>query len=674
MTNTERVYVNTTDGNWYYYNGKSWVPGGKYQSSIEPNNVKILGINDYDIIKNIIDLSRYNIDLISKNLIKPFEYSEKNGATVRSKGISRISTTGSKATSETILVYGEPIHLEGGKTYTYAIFDIEDNPDNHTYSSCYFVKEKTNTAYRIDGNIVEIYALSSYVTFKTFTPPETISVEPCVYFGGPDYEAKKGTFRIFLVEGEYTQDDFVVRKDNLKDFFEGRVFKGTCSKNSKIPKWNIPVFYLAKGPGPFSNFGLDDVNPSECSYNIFLNDTSNGTWVSYSLPLMTNDTLVRDSISSFVPTSQHPDMPTSQKRWAICATEGTYTNFLNYNQEPQTLNKGEVAIFQHNSGEGVQWWDKRTIEGLTTKAYVDESINDALSPVTQNIEQYVTNWLDEHPEATTTVEDGSISAQKLEKTLSDKMSRFRADYKFSDTWELNKNDLNIIVGDGNMPNGIGSKNMILGIESLQANNQEHSANSEIAIGYHSLFRDWDGHLNTSIGHEAMDNVSHGEYNVAIGPSALRCQRVANYDGNSIEGETANNNTCVGHDTMLYAYGSNNTILGAEALRGTGYGSTGSNNIAIGYCAGKWNTDENDHLYIDNQDRKNRSGEINKSLIYGTFAEDIANQFVKINGMFACNGVTPQAPLVAKNDATDLQTAIELLNQIKDALQKAGIMK
>ena len=33
MTETDRVYVNTTDGNWYYYDGDSWEIGGTYQSS-----------------------------------------------------------------------------------------------------------------------------------------------------------------------------------------------------------------------------------------------------------------------------------------------------------------------------------------------------------------------------------------------------------------------------------------------------------------------------------------------------------------------------------------------------------------------------------------------------------------------------------------------------------------
>lgn len=33
MTDTSRIYVNTSDGNWYYYSGSAWVIGGVYQSS-----------------------------------------------------------------------------------------------------------------------------------------------------------------------------------------------------------------------------------------------------------------------------------------------------------------------------------------------------------------------------------------------------------------------------------------------------------------------------------------------------------------------------------------------------------------------------------------------------------------------------------------------------------------
>ena len=33
MTNTDRIYVNTTDGKWYYYDGDSWEIGGTYQAT-----------------------------------------------------------------------------------------------------------------------------------------------------------------------------------------------------------------------------------------------------------------------------------------------------------------------------------------------------------------------------------------------------------------------------------------------------------------------------------------------------------------------------------------------------------------------------------------------------------------------------------------------------------------
>ena len=41
MTNTSKVYVLTTTGEWYYYNGSSWISGGTYQST---------GIGDNEVV------------------------------------------------------------------------------------------------------------------------------------------------------------------------------------------------------------------------------------------------------------------------------------------------------------------------------------------------------------------------------------------------------------------------------------------------------------------------------------------------------------------------------------------------------------------------------------------------------------------------------------------------
>ena len=46
MTDTDRVYVNTSDGNWYYYDGDSWEIGGAYQSSgIADNSINYMMID-----------------------------------------------------------------------------------------------------------------------------------------------------------------------------------------------------------------------------------------------------------------------------------------------------------------------------------------------------------------------------------------------------------------------------------------------------------------------------------------------------------------------------------------------------------------------------------------------------------------------------------------------------
>jgi len=51
MTDTTRNYINTTDNNWYYYNGSSWVIGGSYV--LPDNAVNITGVlKDVNLSKN----------------------------------------------------------------------------------------------------------------------------------------------------------------------------------------------------------------------------------------------------------------------------------------------------------------------------------------------------------------------------------------------------------------------------------------------------------------------------------------------------------------------------------------------------------------------------------------------------------------------------------------------
>ena len=52
MTETDRIYVNTTDGKWYYYNGTTWEIGGTYQGTeLSANAVSYNNITD--ILKGV---------------------------------------------------------------------------------------------------------------------------------------------------------------------------------------------------------------------------------------------------------------------------------------------------------------------------------------------------------------------------------------------------------------------------------------------------------------------------------------------------------------------------------------------------------------------------------------------------------------------------------------------
>jgi lysophospholipase L1-like esterase len=63
MTDTTRVYVNTTDGKWYYYDGNSWEIGGTYQSSgISNNSIDLLMLDD-ELQKNLFANYSQPLDL-----------------------------------------------------------------------------------------------------------------------------------------------------------------------------------------------------------------------------------------------------------------------------------------------------------------------------------------------------------------------------------------------------------------------------------------------------------------------------------------------------------------------------------------------------------------------------------------------------------------------------------
>ena len=61
MTDTTKIYLNTTDGYWYYYNNGSWTQGGVYQASVDSDDVALLKYTDSMISEdtnNLFDMTK----------------------------------------------------------------------------------------------------------------------------------------------------------------------------------------------------------------------------------------------------------------------------------------------------------------------------------------------------------------------------------------------------------------------------------------------------------------------------------------------------------------------------------------------------------------------------------------------------------------------------------------
>lgn len=87
MTDTTRIYVNTTDGYWYYYNGSSWVTGGVYQAYNNP---------DFDSLKNNVE------NLNNVNTILDIDFEQGRIAQTTGQEVDDNNYIRSKETFDTI--------------------------------------------------------------------------------------------------------------------------------------------------------------------------------------------------------------------------------------------------------------------------------------------------------------------------------------------------------------------------------------------------------------------------------------------------------------------------------------------------------------------------------------------------------------------------------------------
>jgi lysophospholipase L1-like esterase len=214
----------------------------------------------------------------------------------------------------------------------------------------------------------------------------------------------------------------------------------------------------------------------------------------------------------------------------------------------------------------------------------------------------------------------------------------RADDAFYNTFIGLKSGTYLTTGSSNTGLGYsslrsvttGEQNTGVGNSTLYANTTGYN---NTAIGRSALTANKTGSSNTAIGVAALSANTSGTNNVAIGSDSLLGNLTGVYNvavGNfTAKNTTASENTALGVSALYTnVAGAQNTAIGRSALAA----GSGSNNLGIGYAAGRYETGSN-KIFIDTVDRTNEAGGRSSSLIYGVTSATVASQTLTVNGRF-----------------------------------------
>lgn len=133
MTETDRIYVNTTNGYWYYYDGTEWTQGGVYQSTSVSENDPIIS----ELIENVDNLEDCFDIIIGKN---------KFNGDIRVGGYN--TTTGAyESTNQNVRCNTNPVIVKPSTTYY-----VSDNGSAKNVLCFYYQADGTFISYESARN------------------------------------------------------------------------------------------------------------------------------------------------------------------------------------------------------------------------------------------------------------------------------------------------------------------------------------------------------------------------------------------------------------------------------------------------------------------------------------------------------------------------------------------
>ena len=177
MTDTNRVYVNTTDGYWYYYNGTNWVQGGVYQATEDSSNVTN--------INNALD-----IGILTEKSENIFDTHFKLNSSIDNSDGSFV--TGSEY--EHNIATDEYVEIEGDTTYVYYCAEVVGTQISKR--AYFYANDKTMIPASESLNYTE---LTHNGTFKTPVNTKYIRIV-CIHLAKTSQEIYNITLKTSIVK------------------------------------------------------------------------------------------------------------------------------------------------------------------------------------------------------------------------------------------------------------------------------------------------------------------------------------------------------------------------------------------------------------------------------------------------------------------------------------------
>ena len=418
MTDTTRIYVNTTDGHWYYYSQDSWNDGGVYQATeIADGTITPRKTNFYEKTINIRDISIENIG-IGINNITGENYENSSLRSSNFIKIDKAETIGIQVFQDNM----EPTYIKfyfynNDKSYISSIELIfpSDNDNIEIPLNTMYVKYEMNNLYsnRIINITLPYTKLSTYLEPYIFKDIKDIEKQINNIKNGSDLnnesiKPEKTTFFNIISN--------LINKSKMK---VGAILGDTGNFDSSFEDYNATEYiYVKKGENYFlSNNGTKISEFTGALYNedkIYLKQINN-----------TNPFIPEENGYCRISTRVSPEKLQLQTN--------KITNYIDYNN-PQALLKDEyIPICNYKNKKILILGDSITALDMGNTGWVKYFSNTVEPSIKINVAVAGATWKDKvvnqaydgNPQPST---EGNVIGNQVQKVINEKNSN-NNDYK-----------------------------------------------------------------------------------------------------------------------------------------------------------------------------------------------------------------------------------------------------